>query len=58
MRRNTPHQSVTEYRLCEEFGGTPTQLACVSAKKIEEFLIIINEIDRQALEEVEKARKR
>ena len=58
MRRSTPHESVTEYRLCKEFGWTPTQLAYVSAKKVEEFLIIINEIDRQALEEVEKARKR
>jgi hypothetical protein len=57
MRRSTPHQSVTEYRLCKEFGWTPTQLASVSAKKVEEFLIIINEIDRQALEEVEKTRK-
>jgi hypothetical protein len=57
MRRSTPHQSVTEYRLCKEFGWTPDQLSRVSAKKIEEFLVIINEIDRQALEEAEKARK-
>jgi hypothetical protein len=57
MRRSTPHESVTEYRLCKEFGWTPAQLARVSAKKVEEFLIIINEIDRQALEEVEKTRK-
>ena len=58
MRRSTPHESVTEYRLCKEFGWTPDQLSRVPARKIEEFLIIINEIDRQALEEVEKARKR
>jgi hypothetical protein len=38
-------------------GWTPNQLARVPAKKIEEFLIIINEVDRQALEQVEKARK-
>jgi hypothetical protein len=57
MRRNTPHQSITEYRLCKEFGWTPDQLRRVSAKKVEEFLIIINEIDRQALEEVEKAKR-
>ena len=57
MRRSTPHQSVTEYRLCKEFGWTPDQLWRVSAKKVEEFLIIMNEIDRQALEEVEKAKR-
>jgi hypothetical protein len=57
MRRSAPHESVTEYRLCKEFGWTPNQLASVSAKKVEEFLIIINEIDRQALDEVEKAKK-
>jgi hypothetical protein len=43
--------------LCKEFGWTPDKLSLVSAKKIEEFLIIINEIDRQALEQAEKARK-
>jgi hypothetical protein len=56
MRRSTPHESVTEYRLCKEFGWTPAQLARVSAKKVEEFLIIINEIDRQAMEQMEKAK--
>jgi len=58
MRRSTPHQSLTEYRLCKEFGWTPSQLAHVSAKKVEEFLVIINEVDRQALEQMEKAKKR
>jgi hypothetical protein len=43
--------------LCKEFGWTPDQLWRVSAKKVEEFLIIMNEIDRQALEEVEKAKR-
>jgi hypothetical protein len=57
MRRSAPHESVTEYRLCKEFGWTPAQLARVSAKKVEEFLIIINEIDRQAMEQMEKAKK-
>jgi hypothetical protein len=57
MRRSAPHQSITEYRLCKEFGWTPDQLSRVPAKKIEEFLVIINEVDRQALEQMEKAKK-
>jgi hypothetical protein len=57
MRRNTPHEALTEYRLCKEFGWTPQQLSRLPVKKVEEFLVIMNEVDRQALEQMEKAKK-
>ena len=57
MRRGTPHPSLTEFRLCKEFGWTPLQLRKQPAKKIEEFIVILNELDRQAEEERKKLEK-
>ena len=58
MRRETPHSSLTKFRLCKEFGWTLEELERQPAKTIEEFLVILNEMDRQTREEVEKAKRR
>jgi hypothetical protein len=55
MRRGKPHPSLIKFRLCREFGWTPQQLNRQPAKTVEEFVIILNEIDRQTEAEVEKA---
>jgi len=57
MRRGRAHPSLTRFRLCKEFGWTPEQLNRQSAKTVEEFVVILNEMDRQAEEEVEKAKR-
>jgi len=57
MRRAKAHPSLTTFRLCKEFGWTPEQLNRQPAKTIEEFVVILNETDRQIEEEVEKARR-
>jgi hypothetical protein len=57
MRRNKPHPAVTEYRLCTEFKCLPSDLAKESAKKIQEFLVILGEVDRQTMDEMEKAKR-
>ena len=57
MRRNRPHPAVTEYRLCTEFKCLPSQLAREPAKKVQEFLVILGEIDRQTQEEIDKAKR-
>jgi len=57
MRRGRAHPSLTSFRLCKEFGWTPEQLNRQSAKTVEEFVVILNEIDRQSEEEVEKAKR-
>ena len=51
MRRGRPHPSLTNFRLCKEFGWTPLELEEQPCKTIEEFIVIINELDRQAEEE-------
>jgi hypothetical protein len=56
MRRKLPHPALTEFRLCKEFGWTLQQLNNTPAKKVEQFLVILGEIDRQAEEEIEKAK--
>jgi len=57
MRRGKPHPSLTKFRLCKEFGWTPNQLAKQPAKTIEEFIVILNEIDRQTELEIAKAKR-
>jgi len=57
MKRGKPHPSLTEFRLCKEFGWTLTKLRAQSAKDVETFITILNEIDYQAEEEMEKAKK-
>jgi len=57
MRRGKPHPSLTRFRLCKEFGWTPEQLDRQPAKTIEEFVVILNEMDRQSEEEIEKAKR-
>jgi len=57
MRRETPHPALTKYRLCKEFGWTLQELDKQPSKRIQEFLIIIKEIDRQTKLEIEKAKK-
>jgi len=57
MRREKPNPSLTRFRLCKEFGWTPNQLDKQPAKTIEEFVVILNEIDRQTGEEIAKAKR-
>jgi hypothetical protein len=57
MRRETPHPALTEFRLCKEFGWTIQQLDEQPAKKVERFLIILGEIDRQTQEEIDRAKR-
>jgi len=57
MRRGKPHPALTEFRLIKEFGWTIQQLERAPAKKLQEFLVIIGEVDRQAKEELEKAKR-
>ena len=54
MRRGKPHPSLTRFRLCKEFGWTPNQLDEQPSKTIEEFIVILNELDRQAEDERKK----
>ena len=56
MRRGKAHPSLTEFRLCKEFGWTPTQLSRQPAKKVEEFIVILNEMDRQTEKEMKKTK--
>jgi hypothetical protein len=57
MRRGKAHPTLTEFRLCKEFGWTPLELARQPAKKVEEFIVILNEMDRQTEEEIQKAKR-
>jgi len=57
MRRGKPHPSLTDFRLCKEFSWTPLQLARQPAKTIEEFIVILNEVDRQTEEEMKKTER-
>jgi len=57
MRRGKPHPSLTDFRLCKEFGWTPLQLARQPAKTIEEFIVILNEMDRQTEEEMKRTER-
>jgi len=57
MRRGKPNPSLTDFRLCKEFGWTPLQLARQPAKTIEEFIVILNEMDRKAEEEMKRAER-
>jgi hypothetical protein len=57
MRRGKPHPALTEFRLIKEFGWTIQQLERAPAKKLQEFLVILGEVDRQAKEELEKAKR-
>ena len=57
IRRGKPHYTITVYRLCKEFGWTPKQLNKQPAKIIQQLLIILNEVDRQTAEEMEKAKR-
>jgi len=57
MRRGRAHPSLTRFRLCKEFHKLPSEIEKESAKTIEEFVIILNEMDRQTEEEVEKAKR-
>jgi N-acyl-L-homoserine lactone synthetase len=57
MRRGRPHPALTDYRLCKEFGWTVEELEQQPSKKIQEFLIILAEIDRQTQQEIDKAKR-
>ncbi len=57
MRRGRAHPSLTSFRLCKEFGWTPEQLDRQSAKTVEEYIVILNEMDRQTETEIEKAKR-
>ena len=57
MRRGKPHPALTEFRLVKEFGWTIQQLERQPAKKLQEFLVILSEIDKQSQEEMEKVKR-
>ena len=57
MRRGRPHPALTDYRLCKEFGLTVEELERQPSKKIQEFLIILAEIDQQTQQEIDKAKR-
>ncbi len=57
IRRQKPHPALTDFRLCKEFGWTPTELAKQPARVIHQYTIILNEVDRQAEEERKKTEK-
>jgi hypothetical protein len=57
IKRGKPHPALTVYRLCKEFGWTINQLNKQSAKTIEEFLVILNELDKQTQEEMDKTKR-
>jgi hypothetical protein len=55
MKRSKPHPILMEFRLCKEFGWTPTMLARQPAKTVEQFIVVLNEMDRQTEEEMKKS---
>jgi hypothetical protein len=57
MRRGKPHPALTEFRIIKEFGWTKTQLDRQPAKFVETCIVILNEMDRQTQEEIQKAKK-
>jgi hypothetical protein len=57
MRRGKPHEALTDFRLCKEFGWTVHQLEQQPAKRLQEFLVILGEIDKQSQEEMEKVNR-
>lgn len=57
VRRQRPHPAITEFRLCKEFGWTPTQLGRQPARTVHQFTIILNEVDREAEEERRRAER-
>ena len=57
MKRGKSHPSLTEFRLCKEFGWTPAELRRQSAKDVDSFIVILNELDYKTEEEIEKARR-
>jgi len=57
VRKQRPHPTLAEFRLCKEFGWTPNELGRQPAKTIEEFVIILSEVDRQADEEMTRAKR-
>ena len=57
MRREKPHPALTDFRICKEFGWTLLELARQPAKAVEEFIVILNEMDRQTEEEMKKAKR-
>ena len=57
MRRGKPHPALTQFRLCKEFGWTPLQLRRQPTKPIEEFIVILNELDHQTEKELRKAKR-
>ena len=57
MKRGKPHPSLTDFRLCKEFGWTLTELRKQSAKDVDLFVVILNELDSQTEEEMEKTKR-
>jgi hypothetical protein len=57
MRRGKPHEALTDFRLCKEFGWTVQQLERQPVKRLQEFLVILGEIDSQSQEEMEKVKR-
>jgi hypothetical protein len=58
MRRGTPHEALTDFRLCKEFGWTLSELDQQPGKRLQEFLVILGEIDRKTQEEMDKIKQK
>jgi len=50
----SPPQVISEVMLSKEFGWTPTQIANQSNKKIQEYIIVLNELSRHEDKERKK----
>jgi len=57
MKRGKPHPALMEFRLCKEFGWTPKELARQPSRTVEQFVVVLNEMDRQTEEETRKAKQ-
>ncbi len=45
MIAKRPHEAITSYLLCREFGWTPGQLERQKAKDINKMIVIMNEMN-------------
>ena len=48
VREHRGHPDLTLFRLCQEFGWTPSQVREQTAADIEKFVVILDELERQS----------
>ncbi len=44
LKHNIPHEDITTYQLCREFGWTPRQVEAQDAKTIAKYILILKEM--------------